>query len=314
MSANLKPKQQKIPRRVINGWLNIDKPAGMTSAQVVGKIKFLTKAAKVGHAGTLDPMATGILPIALGSATKTIPYLQESEKSYRFTVKWGEERDTDDAEGQVIKTSDIRPTADQIRALLPKYTGAIEQVPCQFSAVKVDGERAYDLARSGVAVELKPRTVDIYEFTLISAETPDTAIFEVVCGSGTYMRALARDMGRDMGCFGHLTAIRRLSVGPFVEKSAILLDNMKEIGHNQPFDSGLLPVHAALDDISAYACDEGQARILRQGQALVITSPKYFSGPVNQDDLIRVMLRDDCIAITRLEDGYLIPVRIMNHQ
>ncbi len=303
----------KKQRRQINGWMNIDKPAGMTSAQVVGKIKFLTKAAKVGHAGTLDPMATGILPIAFGSATKTIPYLQEQKKSYRFTVKWGAETTTDDREGETVKTSDMRPSLADINALLPKYTGRIEQVPCTFSAIKVDGARAYDLARAGETVELKSRSIDIYQFRLLGQLSGDLAEFEVVCGTGAYMRALARDLGRDMGCFGHLTAIRRLSVGSFTEKSAILLEKLQEIGHNQPFDSDLLPVHAALDDIPVYACDQGQAGILRQGQAVVVTNPKYFSGAVQQDGLIRAMIGERLVAIARLDDGYLVPMRIMSH-
>ncbi len=303
--------QKKRIRQKINGWLNVDKPSGMTSAQVVAAVKRHTNADKVGHAGTLDPMATGILPIALGSATKTIQFLQDGAKSYRFTVAWGEERDTDDREGQVTKTSAVRPSEEQIKNILPKYTGVIDQIPCTFSAVKIDGERAYDLARAGAEINLSPRPVEIHTFMLISYDSPDSAIFEVVCGKGAYMRALARDIGRDLGCFGHLTAIRRLSVGPFAEKGAILLDELEKIGHSISFNSGLLPPHAALDDIPAFACDQGQARILRQGQAVVITSPKYFSGPVANDSMIRAMIGDQLIAIARIEDGYLIPVRIL---
>ena len=301
----------KIKRTAIDGWLNIDKPAGMSSAQVVASVKYHTRAAKVGHAGTLDPMATGILPIALGRATKTIQYLQEQKKSYRFTVAWGEERDTDDREGQVTKTSPTRPTQDQITALLPKFTGIIDQVPCTFSAVKVDGERAYDLARAGESITLAARPVEIYQFSLVECHSPDTASFEVVCGKGAYMRALARDLGREMACFGHLTSIRRLAVGPFAEKSAILLDELVKIGDTINPDSGLLPPHAALDDIPAYACDQGQARILRQGQAVVMTSPKYLSGEMADNGLIRAMIADQLIAIARIEDGCLVPLRVI---
>ena len=239
--------------------------------------------------------------------------MQDQQKSYRFTVRWGEERDTDDAEGAVTQTSSKRPPESDILAILPKFTGRIEQVPCSFSAIKVDGERAYDLARAGTVVELKARPIDIYQFAIEQTIDADHTVFTVTCGKGAYMRALARDLGRELGCFGHLTAIRRLAVGGFNEKNAVSLEKIAEIGHNIGTDSGLMPLYAALDDIPAYACDVGQARILRQGQPIVVTSPKYFSGNIGSQSLIRAMLGDDIIAITKLESGCLIPVRVMAH-
>lgn len=302
---------QKIPRKQINGWLNIDKQAGMSSAQVVGKIKFMTRAQKVGHAGTLDPDATGILPIALGHATKTIPFMQDAAKTYAFSVAWGQERDTDDASGQVIKTSDLRPTRAAIEAALPQFRGEIMQTPCAFSAVKIDGERAYDLAREGVAVKLEPRPIRIDAFTLVNATTADTADFTAVSGKGAYMRALARDLGRVLGCYGHLTQIRRLAVGPFVEKNSISLAQLQDLCDTNALNAGLLPIHAALDDIPGFACDPGQARVIRNGQAVVVTSAKAFSHPVTDQTVIRVMLGGDCIAIGQLDDGYVVPLRII---
>ena len=192
----------------IDGWINLDKPIGLTSTQAMAKVRWLLKAQKAGHAGTLDPLATGILPIALGEATKTISFIQDGLKTYSFTVRWGEQRDTDDMEGKVIATSDNRPSEDQIRALLPKYTGDILQTPPKFSAIKIDGERAYDLARDGEEVELQPREVYIGSLGLLETR-PDEADFLMTCGKGTYVRSLARDMGRDLGCLGFITALKR---------------------------------------------------------------------------------------------------------
>src|SRR5262245_55661779 len=192
----------------------------MTSTHAVSVMKRLFKAKRAGHAGTLDPLASGALPIALGEATKTVPFVMDGRKLYRFTVRWGEERDTDDAEGRVTRTSDQRPSADAIRALLPRFTGTIEQVPPRFSAVKVEGERAYDLARDGEMGELAPRPIEVHRLELVETPDPDHAVLAAECGKGAYVRALARDLGRALGCFGHVVALRRTAVGPFSEEAA----------------------------------------------------------------------------------------------
>src|SRR6201982_2478064 len=212
------PAGAPAPRRAkrdVHGWVAIDKAVGMTSTQVVSAVKRLYAAKRAGHAGTLDPLASGALPIAMGEATKTVPFVMDGRKLYQFTVRWGEERDTDDAEGRVIAQSDQRPTADAIRAHLPAYIGVIQQVPPRYSAIKIEGERAYDLARDGETVELQPRPVEITRLELIEAPDADHAVLEAECGKGPYVRSLARDMGRALGCFGHVSALRRVAVGPF---------------------------------------------------------------------------------------------------
>src|SRR6202011_4427220 len=209
------PKQQKFKKRDVHGWIVLDKPIGMTSTHAVAIVKRLFSAKRAGHAGTLDPLASGGLPIAIGEATKPVPFVMDGRKRYRFTVTWGEERDTDDTEGRVVKTSELRPTADAISGLLPRFTGLIEQIPPQYSAIKVQGERAYDLARDGETVELKPRPVEIHELTLVEQQDRSHSAFEAECGKGTYVRALARDIGRILGCYGHICALRRTLVGPF---------------------------------------------------------------------------------------------------
>src|SRR5437879_4014940 len=210
--------QHKREKRDVHGWIVLDKPIGMTSTHAVAVIKRLFKARRAGHAGTLDPLASGLLPLALGEATKTVPFVMDGRKRYRFTVRWGEERDTDDAEGRVIGTSGARPTIETINACLPAFTGTIAQVPPKYSAIKIEGERAYDLARSGEDVVLEARPVDIHGLTLVDVPDADTAVFEAECGKGTYVRALARDMGRQMGCLGHVPALRRAVGGPFIEQ------------------------------------------------------------------------------------------------
>ena len=214
--------------KAVHGWLVLDKPAGMTSTQAVGAVRRAFDARKAGHAGTLDPLATGVLPIALGEATKTVPYAVEGEKGYQFTVRWGAETDTDDAEGRLVATSETRPDRGAIEPLLARFVGEILQTPPAFSAIKIDGERAYDLARAGETVELEPRLVRIDEFTLLHTPDRDTAVFEARCGKGTYVRALARDMGRALGCLGHVVALRRTRVGPFAEADAVSMATLQE--------------------------------------------------------------------------------------
>ncbi|MBX9739813.1 MAG: tRNA pseudouridine(55) synthase TruB, partial [Beijerinckiaceae bacterium] len=200
----------------INGWFILDKPVGMTSTHAVSRLKRIYNAKKAGHAGTLDPLASGLLPVAFGEATKTVPFVQDGEKAYRFTVRWGIETDSDDSDGKIVQTADHRPGPDQIEAALPRFTGTIMQAPPAFSAIKVNGERAYDMARDGEIVELAARPVTINSLEMI-ASTDDDAVFEARCGKGTYVRAIARDLGRALGCLGHVTALRRTRVGPFTE-------------------------------------------------------------------------------------------------
>src|SRR3954467_13682029 len=224
-------KQRRREKRDVHGWIILDKPVGMTSTHAVSVIKRLFQAKRCGPAGTLDPLASGCLPVALGEATKTVPFVMDGRKQYRFTVRWGEERDTDDADGRVVETSAARPEPAAIEALLPRFTGVIEQVPPRYSAVKIEGERAYDLARDGEVVELAPRPVDIHRLILVSVPDPDHALFEAECGKGTYVRSLARDMGRELACCGHVSALRRVSVGPFAEKLMISLEQLEALCH-----------------------------------------------------------------------------------
>lgn len=221
--------QQKRDRRDVHGWVCLDKPIGMTSTHAVAVLKRLFNAKRAGHAGTLDPLASGGLPIALGEATKTVPFVMDGRKRYRFTVQWGEERDTDDTEGKVTQTSPDRPSVEAIRALLPQFTGTIEQTPPQYSAIKIQGERAYDLARDGEVVPLAPRPVEIHELTLVEQIDNDRSVFEAECGKGTYVRALARDMGRILGTYGHICALRRTLCGPFTETDMIPLADLEAL-------------------------------------------------------------------------------------
>jgi tRNA pseudouridine55 synthase len=268
---NKQPRQNNQPRRDkrdVHGWVILDKPIGMTSTHAVAILKRLFQAKRAGHAGTLDPLASGGLPIALGEATKTVPFVMDGRKRYRFTVAWGEERDTDDTEGRVTQTSALRPSAEAIRELLPRFTGLIEQIPPQYSAIKVQGERAYDLARDGETVELKPRPVEIHELTLVEHGDNGQSVFEAECGKGTYVRALARDIGRILGCFGHICALRRTLVGPFREADMIPLEQLEALCNRAASGEGsladaLLPVETALDDIPALAVTRADAARLQ---------------------------------------------------
>src|SRR6266700_372677 len=230
--------QHRREKRDVHGWIILDKPVGMTSTHAVSIVKRLFTAKRAGHAGTLDPLASGCLPIALGEATKTVPFVMDGRKAYRFSVRWGEERDTDDAEGRVAASSDERPTPEAIAALLPGFVGAIEQVPPRFSAIKIEGERAYDIARDGEAFELKPRVVNIDRLTLVEAPDQDHTGFEAECGKGTYVRALARDLGRKLGCCGHVAALRRTAVGPFAEPEMISLEQIEALCHRAAAGEG----------------------------------------------------------------------------
>lgn len=301
----------------INGWVNLDKPLGVTSTQAVGKIRRLYNAQKAGHAGTLDPLATGILPIALGEATKTIPFAQDRLKTYEFTIVWGEQRDTDDAEGKIINTSDIRPTAEQLKALLPQYTGEIEQIPPQFSAIKVDGERAYDLARDGETVKLKPRSVFIQSLEIIEA-TNDNATLRMTCGKGTYVRSLARDMAADLDTCGYIGMLRRTAVGPFTTENAIFLEKLEEMDDSAGRIEALLPIDTALDDIPALPIKQDEAAKLKNGQALTLIARPDFdrlekAGLGDQETKTALAtLNGKPIALIEANGPELKPVRVLN--
>jgi tRNA pseudouridine55 synthase len=260
----------------VHGWVALDKPVGMTSTQAVSRVRRLFDAQKAGHAGTLDPLATGILPIALGEATKTVPFAMDREKTYRFTVRWGEARSTDDAEGEVTATSDVRPDTAAIEAALPDFVGEIWQTPPRFSAVKIDGERAYDIAREGGDVVLQPRLVEIREAKLLSVPDADTAEVEITCGKGTYVRALVRDLAEKLGTCAYVAALRRTRVGPFTEATAIGLDKLEALGQSAGHLSCLLPVETVLDDIPALAVTGDQAARLRQGRSVIVRPPAFL--------------------------------------
>src|SRR5215472_7891872 len=314
--AGKQPRPNNQPRRDkrdVHGWIVLDKPIGMTSTQAVAVVKRLFSAKRAGHAGTLDPLASGGLPIALGEATKTVPFVMDGRKCYRFMVRWGEERDTDDTEGRVAKTSDIRPTAEAIRALLPQFTGLTEQTPPRYSAIKVQGERAYDLARDGEIVELAPRPVEIHQLTLIEQMDKDLSVFEAECGKGTYVRALARDIGRILGCFGHICALRRTLVGPFGENDMISLEQLEALCNRAAYGEGsladaLLPVETALDDIPALAVTRADAARLHRGQAVLL---RGRDAP-NSSGTVYVTVAGRLLALAEIGNGELIPKRVFN--
>lgn len=305
--------QRKREKRDVHGWLILDKPVGMTSTHAVSVVKRLFQAKRAGHAGTLDPLASGLLPIALGEATKTVPFVMEGRKVYRFTVRWGEERDTDDAEGRVIAASPERPTATAIRALIPRFTGLIEQVPPRFSAVKIEGERAYDLARDGETVALAPRQVEIHRLELIGAPDPDHAVFAAECGKGTYVRALARDLGRALGCLGHVAALRRTAVGPFAEDVATSLETMQRIEQARAENGAselppLLPVAAGLAALPALRVSSADAGRLARGQSVLL---RGRDAPV-LEGWVSVSAHGSLIALAQVEKGELRPRRVFN--
>jgi tRNA pseudouridine55 synthase len=302
----------KTKRTPVTGWLILDKPYGMTSTQAVGKIRFLFNAEKAGHGGTLDPLATGLLPIALGEATKTVSYAMDGRKVYRFTACWGEERTTDDLEGEVSAASDLRPMQSEIESILPRFTGEIMQAPPAFSAIKVDGERAYDLARAGETVELAERPILIEALRLVDVPDRDHATFEVTCGKGTYIRSLARDMGRALGTAAHVTMLRRVAVGPFTEDHMISLENLTELGHKAPGGDAktgaLLPIETVLDGIPALAIDDEQARRLKLGQAVLL---RGANAPIAEDAVL-VMSGGKPLGIGTIVQGSLKPKRLFN--
>lgn len=304
---------RKRKGRPIDGWLAIDKPLGMTSTQVVGRVRFLLDAAKAGHGGTLDPLATGILPIALGEATKTVQYVMDGAKTYRFTVRFGIATSTIDGEGGVVETSDARPDDAAILAVLPAFLGEIEQVPPAFSAIRIKGARAYDLARAGTLVEMVARRVRIDSLRLIERPDADHATFEAEVGKGTYIRSLARDLALALGTLGHVVMLRRTRCGPFAEDRAISLETLGEVGQGPPPWSFLLPIVTALDDIPALAMTEEEARRLRRGCPVPLgtAAARAVSSLPAPDQVCRAMADGTLVALARIEAGSIRPVRVM---
>ena len=307
------PQQFRRQKNDVHGWVILDKPVGMTSTQAVGAIKRLFSCKRAGHAGTLDPLASGCLPIALGEATKTVPFVMDSRKIYSFTVRWGEERDTDDADGRVVATADARPTRAAIEALLAGYTGTISQVPPQYSAIKVDGERAYDLARDGETVDLRARPVKIHSLELVNQPDADTAEFKAECGKGTYVRSLARDIGRALGCYGHIKALRREAVGSFSKNDMISLEQLTAMCHRAAageasLADSLLPVETSLDDIPALAVARADAARLQRGQAVLLRGrdAPIFRGTVY------VTVSGQLVALAEVDRGEIVPKRVFN--
>jgi tRNA pseudouridine55 synthase len=294
--------QKKIQRRAVTGWLVLDKPFDMTSTEAVARIKRLYVAQKVGHAGTLDPLATGILPIALGEATKTVPAIQDGRKVYRFAIRWGAETDTDDAEGKVVATSDIRPTRDEVEAALPGFTGDIEQVPPAFSAVRIAGERAYDLARAGETVTLAPRRVTISALRLVE-HGADESRFEMECEKGTYVRALARDLARALSTRGHVADLRRTAVGPFAEAGAVTLEAIEQAADR---DALLRPLAEALAEVPEIRLDAGRAAAIRNGNPVLLTGR---DAPVALESAWASSAGEP-VALGRVEKGQFCPTRV----
>ncbi len=302
----------KTPRLKIHGWVALDKPYGLSSTQAVAKIRWLFNAEKAGHGGTLDPLATGLLPIALGEATKTVQWAMEGRKVYRFRVVWGSETTTDDLEGEISARSASRPTPRSIEAILKDFTGEIMQVPPAYSAIKIAGERAYDLARAGEAPEMLARPVFVEELRLIDASHPETADFEVVCGKGTYIRALARDMGRKLGCLGHVSVLRRVSVGSLGEAQMISLEKLEELSHKPDrevaLQGALCSIETVLDGIPALAVMDQDAAKLRQGQKVLLRGSQ---APVSAAAVL-VRHEGKPLGLCEISQGALKTIRLFN--
>jgi tRNA pseudouridine55 synthase len=298
----------------IHGWIAFDKPVGMTSTQAVAAVRRAAGAAKAGHGGTLDPLASGMLPIALGEATKTVAWAMAGMKRYRLTIRWGTATATDDTEGAITATSDVRPDEAQLRAALPGFTGDILQVPSTYSAIKVNGRRAYDLARAGEDVVLAARPVHIDRIELIGMDDPDHATLEVTSGKGVYMRSLGRDLAAALGTVGHLSSLRRLSVGRFRVEHAISVDILAELGHIHRLSEHLLPIETALDDIPALALTEAEALRLRQGQRVQPLCPtdRAHIDQLGNGSIVSVTAGGKLVAIAEIDMGMLRPVRVMN--
>jgi tRNA pseudouridine55 synthase len=295
----------------VSGWVILDKPVGMTSTLAVAVVKRAFAAKKAGHAGTLDPLASGLLPIALGEATKTVPFVMDGRKAYRFTVRWGVETDTDDSEGKEIAASPVRPTAEAINSALPRFRGVIMQTPPKFSAIKIAGERAYDLARDGEDVVMEPRPVEIARLALVAMPDADHAEFEAECGKGTYVRALARDLGRALGACGHVVSLRRTAVGSFGEAQAVQIEQLRAAEGEPPFDPAslpLLPIESGLTSIASLSVGSSDAGRLARGQAVIL---RGRDAPV-LGGWVAVMSQGKLVALAEAAEGELRPRRIFN--
>jgi len=298
----------KAQKQDLHGWLVLDKPVGETSTDAVAAIKRITRAKKVGHAGTLDPLASGILPIALGEATKTVSFVMDGRKVYRFTVRWGAETDTDDADGRAQQTSAARPSAGQIAAALPAFTGLIEQVPPRYSALKIEGARAYDLAREGTIVDLAARPIEVHRLAFVENRNADHAVFEAECGKGTYVRALARDLGRTLGCFGHVAALRRTRVGPFDESHVVSLPRLMELAEADAVETAFMPIAAALAALPALKVSRAEADRLALGQSVLM---RGRDAPLVAG-IVSVSTGEGLVALAEMQEGALKPKRIFN--
>src|SRR5215207_2384587 len=302
------PHPPRPKKRDVHGWIVLDKPVGMTSTHAVAVVKRTLNAKKAGHAGTLDPLASGILPIALGEATKTVPFVMDGRKSYVFTVAWGVETDTDDAEGRPVSATNTFPGRAAVEALLPRFTGSIEQIPPRFSAIKIKGERAYDLARDGEAPDLSARPVQIDRLEVM-AHDGDRSILEADCGKGTYVRALARDLGRALGCLGHVAALRRTRVGPFAEENAVTVGDLEgaQGADREALNAVLQPVESALCDLASVAISRDSAARLMRGQPVILRG---------RDAPLEGKLYATCggvlVAVGEVERGELVPHRVFN--
>ncbi|ACG79843.1 tRNA pseudouridine synthase B [Phenylobacterium zucineum HLK1] len=301
--------------QAVSGWINLDKPYDLGSTQAVSRVRRIFDAQKAGHAGTLDPLATGVLPIALGEATKTVPFLMDADKAYRFTIAWGRTTATYDREGETLASSDVRPTLAQVEAVLPRFVGEIQQVPPAYSAIKVDGERAYDLARAGETVELEPRTVVIHAARIADAVDADHVTLEVECGKGTYVRAIVRDLAEALGACGHVSELRRTRVGSFTEANAVTLDILEDLGHKARQSEALLPVETALDDIPALAVTDEDAFRLKQGRSIVLVPRQVETvkaGLKPGSRTVSAMAGGSLVALCEMRAGRLEPSRVFN--
>jgi tRNA pseudouridine55 synthase len=317
----------KKNRNKLHGWMVIDKPLGLGSTQALGKVKWLLKPEKAGHGGTLDPLATGLLPIALGEATKTVNWVMDGTKTYRFVVRWGAETSTDDLEGVITNTyrseslenaalmlrnMNFAAMQYELNAAMQQFIGAVQQQPPAYSAIKVDGERAYNLARAGEVVKLASRTVQIDNVKILDWVNPEETVFEVTCGKGTYVRSLARDLGRATGWLGHVVSLRRTRVGPFTEADAISLEKLEELSHRPPSEnslSGVLrPIETVLDGIPALAVMDPDAIRLRQGQSVLL---RGAHAPIAAEAVL-VTTRGQPLGICSIEQGSLKPSRLFN--
>lgn len=301
--------------QAISGWINLEKPYDLTSTHAVGRIRRLFDAQKAGHAGTLDPLATGILPIALGEATKTVPFLVDADKAYRFTIAWGRTTATYDREGETIAQSDVRPTIAEVEAVLPRFIGEIDQVPPAYSAIKVDGERAYDLARAGEIVELASRKVNVFDARVVEAPDADHLTLEMECGKGTYVRAIVRDIAEALGACGHVSALRRTRVGQFTEQSAVALELLEDLSYEARLSEALLPVETALDDIPVLAVTDEDAFRLKQGRSVVLVPRQVEAvkaGLKPGSRTVSAMAGGSMVALCEMRAGRLEPSRVFN--